>query len=114
MFEQFSLFPEAASTAAGRIDSIYFFLIGVTVFFSAGISAAILWCVVRYRRREGHAAQQIEGSLPLEIAWSIVPLFICLFTFGWGAKVFYDVLTPPEDGVTFYVCLLYTSPSPRD
>ena len=103
MLEQLSLFPEAASTVAGRIDAIYFFLIGVTIFFSVGISVAIAWCIIRYRQREGHVAQQIEGSLPLEIAWSIVPLLICLFLFAWGSKVFYDVLTPPRDAMTFYV-----------
>lgn len=103
MFEDFSLFPEAASTVAGRIDAIYFFLIAIGIFFTVGISLAIGWCVVRYRQREGHEAQQIEGSLPLEIAWSIVPLFISLFVFGWGAKIFYDVMTPPEGATTFYV-----------
>ena len=103
MFENFSLFPEAASTVAGRIDALYFFLVGVTVFFTVGISAAILWCIVRYRQREGHEAQQIEGSLPLEVVWSTIPLLICLFVFGWGAKLFYHVLTPPADATTFYV-----------
>jgi len=103
MFEDFSLFPEAASSYAGDIDAVYIFLIGVTVFFSTLISIALLWCMLRYRRREGHQAQQIEGSLLLELSWSIVPLLICLFVFGWGAKIFYNVLTPPKDAMEFYV-----------
>ena len=34
MFEDFSLFPEAASTMAGRIDALYFFLVAIAVFFT--------------------------------------------------------------------------------
>jgi len=37
------LFPASASTMAGRVDALYFFLIGVAVFFSALIAGLIVY-----------------------------------------------------------------------
>ena len=43
----FPLFPEQASTMAPRVDALYFFLIGVSVFFSLLISIANLVLAIR-------------------------------------------------------------------
>jgi cytochrome c oxidase subunit 2 len=84
------LFPPSASTTSGEVDAIYFFLIGVSIFFATLICALILVFTVRYRRRAGSApAVQIEGSLPLELLWTLVPLAIALVIFGWGAKIYF-------------------------
>ena len=45
------LFPEAASTMARRVDALYFFLVGLTAFFSLLIAGLIVYFAVRYRRR---------------------------------------------------------------
>jgi len=103
VFENLSFFPEAASSVAGSVDAIYFFLIGVSIFFGVGIAAALLFTSVRYRRRAGHRAEQLEGSLPLELLWSSIPLAIALFCFGWGAKVFLEIRTMPTEGMQFLV-----------
>ena len=103
MFEDLSFFPRAASTVAGEIDRIYLFLVGMTAFAAAGIASALIYFAIRYRRRKGHAAQQVEGSLPLEIFWSAVPLVLWLFVFGWNAKVYLDMHRPPADGMEVLV-----------
>lgn len=103
MFEDFSFFPEAASTVAGRVDAIYLFLVVVTIFFVGLISAALLIFSVRYRRGRGHAPEQVHGSIALEILWSAIPLLIVLFVFGWSAKVFFDVRTVPTEGMEVFV-----------
>src|SRR6185503_14615528 len=45
------LFPEQASTMAGRVDALYFFLIGISIFFTLLIGALVIGFAVRYRRR---------------------------------------------------------------
>ena len=45
------LFPESASTMAPRVDALYFFLVGLTAFFSLLIAGLIVYYAVRYRRR---------------------------------------------------------------
>jgi len=103
MFENLSFFPESASTVSGRVDAVYLFLVGVSVFFVGLIVTALVLMVLRYRRREGRSAEQVAGSVPLEIAWSAVPLAIALFAFGWGAKLYVHVRTPPAGGMQFLV-----------
>jgi cytochrome c oxidase subunit 2 len=102
MFENFSLWPESASTLSGSIDALYLFLIGLSVFFSVLIVALLVLFSVRYRRRPGHQASPIEGSLPLELLWTGIPLVLVLFIFAWGTKLFYRASTPPLDAMLFH------------
>src|SRR5262245_26341493 len=103
MFEDATLFPRAASTAADRIDGLYFFLLGMAGLASAGIFSALILFSIRYRRGRGHAAEQIEGSNALEFVWSSVPLVLWLGVFGWGAKLFLELGTRPADAMEVFV-----------
>ena len=103
MFENFSLWPESASSLSRSIDVLYLFLVGISVFFGALIVAALLLFSVRYRRRPGHRASHIEGSLALELAWTGIPLVIVLFVFAWGTKLFVHAQTPPHEAMRFHV-----------
>jgi len=97
------LWPVSASSHSGEIDALYIFLLGVSVFFTVGIVAALLFFSVRYRRRPGQVATQIEGSLPLELLWTGVPLVIVLFVFAWGTKLYFEVSVPPVEAMQFQV-----------
>lgn len=103
MFENFSLWPEGASSVAGEVDRLYGFLIGVSVFFSLGIVAALVLFSIRYRRQPGRVASKIEGSLPLELLWTGIPLVIVLFVFAWGTKLFLKTQVLPADAMQFQV-----------
>ena len=98
------LFPESASTMASRVDALYFFLIGITVFFSLLIAGLIVYYAVRFRRRHPDAVgARIHGGLVLEITWSVIPLLITMVIFVWGATVFFAMTRPPEDALNIYV-----------
>jgi cytochrome c oxidase subunit 2 len=98
--ETFPLFPNAASTVAGRVDALYFYLIIVSVVFTLMIAASILYFAIKYRRRsESELPRGVEGSLKLEIAWSVIPLVIALSFFFWGASVFFTINRPPPDAL---------------
>ena len=98
------LFPDSASTIAGRVDALYFFLIGVTVFFSLLIAGLIVYCAVKYQRRSPHAlGDQIHGSMMLEAAWIVVPFLITMVIFVWGASVYFAMASPPEETLNIYV-----------
>jgi cytochrome c oxidase subunit 2 len=58
---------------------------------------------LRYRRRKGREAEQIEGSNVLEFTWSAIPLVIFLFIFAWGAVVYFKERTPPRGATQIYV-----------
>jgi cytochrome c oxidase subunit 2 len=104
MWSGIPLFPEAASSIAGRVDALYFFLLGITVFFSVLIAGLIIVYAVKYRRRSPRSiGTKIHGSLALEIAWTVIPLAITMVIFVWGASVFFAMSTPPADTLNIYV-----------
>ena len=89
---------------APRVDALYFFLVGLTAFFSLLIAGLIVYYAVRFRRRSPDAiGARIEGGLVLEITWTVVPLFIVMGIFVWGASVFFAMSRPPEDTLNIYV-----------
>ena len=103
MFDNFPLWPDRASTAAGNVDALFIFLIIVSGLMTALIFTAVVYFAARYRRRRGVLAEQIEGSTPLELTWSIIPLFVFMAIFAWGAVVYFKSRTPPRDSTEVYV-----------
>ena len=103
MFDNFPLWPERASTTAANVDALYIFLLIVTALMTGLIFTAVVYFAARYRRQDGVLAEQIEGSTPLELTWSIIPLFVFLAIFGWGAVVYFKGRTPPRDSTEVYV-----------
>ena len=103
---QFSPLPASASSVSGHVDALFLFLVALSAFFVFLIVAGILVFSIRYRRRSGRSADEIEGSTALEILWSAIPLAISLFIFGWGTKVYLQIETRPAEGMQFFVKVL--------
>ena len=52
----------------------------------------------------GEARKQIEGSLPLEIAWTIIPLgLVGVLVFLWGTSLFIRNARPPAASTEIFV-----------
>jgi cytochrome c oxidase subunit 2 len=99
----FSFVPEQASTMAARVDALYFFLIGVSAFFSILIALLVIVFAVRYRRRsEDEQPEAIHGSLALEIVWTVIPLALTMIMFVWGASLFFTLQRPPAGAVEVF------------
>jgi cytochrome c oxidase subunit II len=49
----------------------------------AAIFTMILVFALKYRRRRGIQAEQIEGSTALEVTWSVIPFGIFLVIVVW-------------------------------
>ena len=97
------IFPDQASTFAGDVDALYFFIVAVCAFFGLGVAAAVIYLGLRYRKtHDGEIGARIEGSLPLELLWSVIPTIIAMFMFGWGASVFYHLRRPPDEALQVY------------
>ena len=88
---------------AWQVDGLYFFLILVSLFFIVLVSAMVILFSIRYRKSKNPVATQIEGSVPLEILWSVVPLGISLIIFVWGAVVYFELMRAPHQAMEIYV-----------
>ena len=79
--------PDSASTFSWKVDALYFYLSGVTLFFTLLISAVLIFFVIRYRRRTPYEIPRpIAGSHKLETLWTVIPFIIAMTMFGWGAQ----------------------------
>jgi cytochrome c oxidase subunit 2 len=103
MFNNFPLWPDRASTAAANVDALFIFLLIVSGLMTLLIFVALTYFAARYRHRRGVPAEQIEGSIPLELTWSIIPFFVFMVIFAWGAVVYFKGRTPPRDSTEVYV-----------
>jgi cytochrome c oxidase subunit II len=104
----FPLFPDVASTIATGVDRLYFFLTGVTAFFTVSIFLFIFYFAVRYRRRPNRVAEQLNPdaehkSIGLEIAWSVIPFMITLVMFTWGSSLYMANSRVPDQAMDIYV-----------
>ncbi len=90
---------------APRVDLLLWFTIGISVFFTALIFILLFVFAIKYRRRSPDELpeKQIEGNLPLELTWTLIPLLIVIVLFVWGAKVFVSDRRPPANAVHVYV-----------
>jgi len=100
----FPLLPERASAIAGEVDALFLFITLVTVVFTVGILAALVFFAIKYRRRsDADRPEEIHGSLALELTWTLIPLGIVMVMFVWGAKVYFHMNRPPDDAMTVSV-----------
>ena len=97
------IFPEQASTFAADVDALYFFILATCAFFAIAVSIAVVYFGIRYHKKhDGEIGARIEGSLPLELLWSVIPTIIAMVMFGWGASVFYHLRRPPAEAMHIY------------
>jgi len=96
--------PEDASTSAGQVDRLYFFLTGLTLFFTFVIFATIFYFMIKYRRRsEKERPPETEESKVLEITWIVIPGLICVAIFLWSSSIFFAAARPPRGATEIFV-----------
>jgi cytochrome c oxidase subunit II len=98
------LFPEQASTFAGRVDALYYYLLSVSGFFVLLIFVLIFYFAVKYRRRsEDEQPRPILGNIALEVIWIVIPFILVMIMFAWGANLYFTAFNPPADALEIFV-----------
>jgi cytochrome c oxidase subunit II len=96
-------FPEQATRVAVEVDLMFGAWLAVSLFFTVLIAVLIVVFMVRFRRRSPDEVGKSDHAGPwLEIIWSVVPLFIMLVMFAWGARLFYTQHKAPADAVEYW------------
>src|SRR5436190_1361677 len=76
---QINWFPAQGSTAAGKIDTLYDWLLVASVPMFVLVMSVAIYCVVRFRVRPGGPTGDgapIHGNTRLEIIWVTIPFII--------------------------------------
>jgi cytochrome c oxidase subunit 2 len=95
--------PSHIITTTEAIDPVFMFIFGACLLLLVGITAAMLYFVVRYHRsRAPQPSSQADGNLWLEIVWTALPtlLVIAMFWYGWRGYVTLRTVPPGALEVT--------------
>lgn len=81
-----------------------YFMIAVCLFFAVGICIAVIYFFFKYRRRNpDEVGVPIHGNMRLEMTWIVLPFFLLMAMFGWGAVVYVNYRHMPPDALDIYV-----------
>ena len=98
------LLPPAKSTHAGAVDQLFGFVNFVSAILVVGITIAVIYFVIKYRRKsENEVTPIIRQNVPLEVTWTIIPLFLVFIVFGWGFKGYMELTQAPENAYEIQV-----------
>jgi len=86
-----------------QVDALYLFLLAVSTAVTLAIFCLIIFFIFRYRHSRHPVAEQVGGSIPLEITWILVPFGIFMIFFIWGANIYIAEATPPKNSIQIYV-----------
>ena len=96
--------PEQASTTASAVDSLYNFIMGISVIGFIGLMGAMFYFMWKYRRRsDSDKTAYITHNNKLEFLWSFIPMLIFVGIAIWGWRVYLTLDNPPADAETVYV-----------
>lgn len=71
-------FPENISTYGGEIDAVFTLIFYIVGFWFLLTEGALVFFMIRYRRRPDRRATYVRGERPAELAWLLVPAAIVL------------------------------------
>ena len=66
-----SIAPARGSPSANKINDLYMIVLYVAVVIFVGVEGALLYALVRFRKRKGRVAVQIHGNTRLEMGWTL-------------------------------------------
>ncbi|MBN1821344.1 MAG: cytochrome c oxidase subunit II [Prolixibacteraceae bacterium] len=93
-----------ASNFVKGVDSTFVLILGIAFFFLIALTVVMLYFVFRYNKKRNPKPTQIEGSVSLEIVWTVIPfiLTMVMFYFGWAG--YKPMRNAPKDAmeVTVY------------
>ena len=89
--------PLQGTEVAARWDSLYSFLVGLSVFFFILVVGAMLYFIVAYRHDARKKTKYITGNHLLEAIWVGVPTLLLLMIFAWGYSIYHSMTQAPPD-----------------
>lgn len=104
MWSGFPLRPDQASTIAEGYDHLFYFETLIAIFFALLIFSTIFFFAVKYRRRSANdRPPEIEGSLALELTWSLIPAGLLGIMFFWASSLYFENSRPPTEALEVFV-----------
>lgn len=92
-----------ASNFSYGVDLSFAVIFGISLFFLVGITAVMIYFVIRYRRKKNPKATNIHGNNKLEIIWTVIPTILVLVMFYYGWAGYKPMRNIPDDAIPIKV-----------
>ncbi|MEE4114904.1 MAG: cytochrome c oxidase subunit II [Marinilabiliaceae bacterium] len=88
-----------ASNLAEGVDRAFAFIFLIAFIFIIGITAFMIYTLIKYNRKKNKPAKQFSGSVKLEVIWTAVPTILVLLMFYYGWVGFAPMRNVPDDAM---------------
>ena len=102
--ESSSYMPPAGTAIASQVDSIYGFLLIMSLISFIIVVGGMIFFVIKYRRQSpDQKSAYISHNSLAEFLWSFIPFCLFMFVFAWGWYVYHQMRTFPENALEVHV-----------
>jgi cytochrome c oxidase subunit 2 len=91
--------PQEASNYVAGVDRAFMLILGVAVLFLVGLTVLMIVFILKYQKDRHPKAIQNEGSIRLEILWTVIPLILVMIMFYFGWMGWRPMKNPPDDAM---------------
>ncbi len=91
------------SVLTRNFDRAFLWIGGLTLLVLVGVTAAVVYFALKYRRSRARTTSQRSKNTALEVAWTVIPTLIFLWMFYVGYEGFLTVRGVPPDAMTVRV-----------
>jgi cytochrome c oxidase subunit 2 len=89
---------EPVTPAADKVFNLYNVVLGFALGVFLLVEGAIIFTVLRFRRRDDRLPEQVHGNNKLEAAWTVAPALILASLFGLTVHTMIDINESPPPG----------------
>ncbi len=92
-----------ASNFVQGVDAAFLVILGISFLFLIGLTVVMLVFIFKYNKKRNPKATQIEGSVKLEIIWTVVPFLLTMLMFYYGWAGWKPMQKAPKDAMEITV-----------
>ena len=90
---------QKASTFADSVGLAFNFTMAVSFFFLIAITLFMIYSIYRYYHKRNPKPSNVEGSVALEVVWTVIPTVLVLLMFYFGFLAYKDIRAIPKDAL---------------
>ena len=95
----YDLLRNQPSNFAVSIDKVFYFILVINAILFIGLTATIIYFIIKYSRKRHPIAKQIKDNIWMEVIWTGIPFIIVLSMFYYGTLQYSPMHKPPKDAL---------------
>jgi cytochrome c oxidase subunit 2 len=92
-----------SSPFSDYVDTTFLTITGISLLVLLGLLITMVYFIIRYSRKKNPHPTNIEGHIPLEITWTVIPLVLFMGMFYMGWKGYLMELRVPDNAIPIKV-----------